>query len=432
MDKKDGFKPYLPLTFLIGFGFFTMGLMDPLYDNYLPKFLGDYIGSKFIIGGVMTLDNVFALFMIPLVSVISDRTRTRIGRRMPYIITLLPATAVCFGLLPYAAGVSLAVLIALVFLLNVFKQAARGPVVALMPDSIPGDYRSEANGVINTMGGIASIVGTIGLARLMNVDLTLPMLGATKNRLPFPIAGFLVVVAVILVFAFVREKKADEDAAEEKVPLFSSFKAIAGSGDRSALLILASIFLWFLGYQGVLPFLGRYGVEELGLSEGVTAFSSGMVGIAYALFAIPSGYIAHKFGRRSTIRFSLAALVAVMIAIFLQDRLGAMMGPANGTRTFVFWGLLFLFGAFWVTVITNSFPMLWQMASFGTMGVYTGLYYTFSQAAAIASPPMTGGLIDLFGYSAMFAFCAVCMLAAFIVMSFVKRGEAGEKAVSRD
>ncbi len=428
MKEKSGFAPYLPLTFLIGFGFFTMGLMDPLYDNYLPKFLGQYIGSKFLVGLVMTLDNVFALFMIPLVSILSDRTRTRIGRRMPYIVTLLPLTAVMFGLVPYAAGVSLAVLVAVVFLLNVFKQAARGPVVALMPDTIPGDFRSEANGVINTMGGIAAIVGTVFLARLMDVDAILPVLGSTRNRLPFPVASLLVVIATILVFAFVREKRSDEAAAEERTPFWSSFKAVTGASDKSALLILTSLFLWFLGYQGVLPFLGRYGVDVLGMSEGTTAFSSGMVGIAYALFAIPSGYVAHKLGRRKTIRFALAALVVVMGLIFAQDRLSAAFGLGNGLRVIVFWALLFAFGMFWVTVVTNSFPMLWQMAGFGTMGVYTGLYYTFSQAAAIASPPVTGGLIDLFGYPAMYAFCAVCMFAAYVVMGFVKRGEVGEKA----
>jgi MFS family permease len=88
-DDKKGFKPYLGLTFLIGFGFFTMGLMDPLYDTYVPIFLGRYVSSMTLIGLIMTLDNIFALFLIPLSSVISDRTRAGIGRRMPFIITLL-------------------------------------------------------------------------------------------------------------------------------------------------------------------------------------------------------------------------------------------------------------------------------------------------------------------------------------------------------
>ena len=430
MEKKKQFGPYLPLTFLIGFGFFTMGLMDPLYDIYLPKFLGDYISRKAIVGLVMTMDNIFALFMIPLVSALSDRTVTRIGRRMPYIITLLPLTAVCFGFIPYAAGVSLAVLVSLVFILNIFKQAARGPVVALMPDIIPGELRSEANGVINTMGGIASIVGTVFLARLMNLDTVLPVLGATKNRLPFPVAGLLVILATILVFILVKEKKMSSASGEEKLPLLSSFKTIASSKDPSAILILFSLFCWFLGYQGVLPFLGRYGVEILNLSEGDTALSSGMVGIAYALFAVPSGYIGHRVGRRNTIRFSLVALTIIMLGIIFLDISISRLGFTNGPRFIIFWSLLFLFGIFWSAIITNSFPMLWQMATFGTMGIYTGLYYTFSQFAAILSPPVTGFLIDIWGYIGMFAFCAVSMMAAFIIMSFVSKGEATENTAT--
>ncbi|MEN6364938.1 MAG: MFS transporter [Rectinema sp.] len=422
-DGKKGFRPYLGLTFLIGFGFFTMGLMDPLYDTYAPVFLGKYISKMTIIGMVMTLDNIFALFLIPIFSIWSDRTNTRIGRRMPFIVTLLPLTAVFFGLIPYAAGVSLAVLILAIFALNLTKQGVRGPVVALMPDIIPAELRSEANGVINTMGGIATIVGTIGLARLMDVDTVLPLLGRTKDRLPFPLAGILVVLAVLLLFLFVKEKKgARSDAEPEKrVPVVESFRMIAGQKDKSALYILISIFLWFLGYQGVLPFIGRYSIDVLGTSTGTAALAAGMVGVAYAIFAIPSGYAAHRIGRRKTIRTSLVVIAALTLLLFVHDPLTAGLG--SSVRLYSFWAIMFAFGIFWVSVVTNSFPMLWQMASWGTMGVYTGLYYTASQAAAILAPLLTGAIIDLTGYRGIFLFCSICMVAAFLVMGKVTGGE---------
>ncbi|HQO66851.1 MAG TPA: MFS transporter, partial [Spirochaetales bacterium] len=205
-EKKEGFRNYMGLTFLIGFGFFTMGLMDPLYDTYLPAFLGRYISSKTLVGAVMTLDNVLQLFLIPIVAVWSDRTRTRIGRRMPFILVMLPASAVFFGLIPWSAGVSLGALITMIFLLNLFKTSVRGPVVALMPDTIPGEYRSEANGVINTMGGIGTIIGTLALARLMDLDVVLPIIGRTKDVLPFPLAGLFVILAVVVLALFVRER----------------------------------------------------------------------------------------------------------------------------------------------------------------------------------------------------------------------------------
>jgi len=430
-DSKKGFNKYLGLTFLIGFGFFTMGLMDILYDTYVPVFLGDIlkkagINSNALVGFIMTLDNILAIFLIPLVSVWSDNTRTKIGRRMPYIITLLPLSAICFSLIPYAAGQSLFALILVIVGLNIFKQSVRGPIVALMPDTIPGEYRSEANGIINTMGALGSIISTIGLARLMDLNVVLPLLGQTKDRLPFPVAGIFVVVATILVFCFVHEKHSDESAREEKIPVIQSIKEIAGQKDKSALWILLSLFFWFLGYQGILPFVAKMSIDILHTSKANAALPAAAVGIAQAVFAIPAGYMAHKIGRRKTIRISLIVVTSLLILG------GFLASPAAGSiptqiRFFCFLGMMFVYGIFWIAIITNSFPMLWQMATYGSMGIYTGLYYTFSQAAAIVSPTITGGLIDLVGYSGIFVFAAVCMLVAFYFMSRVTKGEPAEK-----
>jgi MFS family permease len=421
---KEGMKAYYGVTFLIGLGFFTMGLMDPLYDTYVPIFLSKYIDSKGLIGTVMTLDNLFALFLIPIVSAISDRTRTRIGRRMPFIIVTLPLTAVCFGLIPFAYLSTLALLIIAIFMLNVFKQAARGPVIALMPDTIPGEYRSEANGVINTMGGIAAIVGTIGLAKLMDVKVNLPGRGPTDEILPFPIAGVLVILATIALVSFIREKHRAE--SEEKLKVSESLKLIFAGKERSALLILISLFLWFLGYQGVLPFIGLYSKEVIGVSSGTAGLAAGMVAISYAVFAIPSGVIAHRKGRKAVIRFSLVVLTVITLILSGHGMISRAMGLSQTVMLLSFFLLLFVFGMFWVTVVTNSFPMLWQMASYGNMGIYTGLYYTFSQAAAIVAPPITGLIIDLFGFGGIFLFASICMLAAFFVMGRVSKGETEE------
>jgi MFS family permease len=428
---KEGFNKYLGLTFLIGFGFFTMGLMDVLYDTYVPVFLGDIlkrmnINSNALVGFVMTLDNILAIFLIPLVSVWSDNTRTKIGRRMPYIIVLLPLSAICFSLIPYAASQSFLALILVIVGLNIFKQSVRGPVVALMPDTIPGEYRSEANGIINTMGAVGSIISTIGLARLMDLNVVLPILGETKDRLPFPIAGLCVIIATILVFSFVHERSSDDAAREEKVPLLKSLKGIAGEKDKSALWILLSLFFWFLGYQGIVPFVGKMSIDILHTTKANAALPAAAVGIAQAIFAIPTGYVAHKFGRRRTIRTSLLVVTFLLIlGAFLASPLASSLG--DKTRFFCFLGMMFVYGMFWIAIITNSFPMLWQMATFGAIGIYTGLYYTFSQAAAILSPTITGGLIDLVGYPGIFAFAAACMVVAFLIMGKVTKGEPAEK-----
>ncbi len=426
MNKKTGFAAYTTTTFLIGLGFFTMGLMDPLYDTYVPVFLADYLESKALIGAIMTLDNVFALFLIPVFSALSDRTRTRIGRRMPYIIVTLPMSALLFATIPFSAAKTLWALIIVLFVLNMAKQAARGPVVALMPDIIPGKYRSEANGVINTMGGVAAIVGTIVLSPLMDVSVVLPLIGDTSRKLPFLIAGLLVIVATVLLFLFVKEKARSHKSDDENEPLFASLKLVFGSKDRSAMWILISIFLWFLGYQGLLPFVGLYTRDVLGASEGIAGLSAGMVAVAYAVFAIPSGIVAHKIGRKKTIRLALVVVAALTILISFHQPMVAALGLSQQMGLFTFWALLFIFGIFWVAIITNSFPMLWQMATYTNMGIYTGLYYFFSQGAAILAPPITGGLIDLAGYRAIFIYCAVMMFAAFLVMGRVSGGEPEE------
>jgi maltose/moltooligosaccharide transporter len=423
--KRDtGFRPYIGQTFLIGLGFFTMGLMDPLYDSYVPLLLRDYIASKGLIGTVMTLDNIFALFLIPLVAAMSDRARTPLGRRIPFILATLPITGLLFGSVPFAATVSLPVLVATLFMLNVFKQSARGPVVALMPDIIPGEYRSEANGVINTMGGIAAIVGLVGLAKLMDVSVVLPVIGDSARKLPFLIAGVLVILATLALFFFVRERQRAKEE-EERPPLFESFRMIAAGHDKSAVFILVAIFLWFFGYQGLLPFVTMYTIEVYGVTEGTAGLFLGMVGISYALFAIPSGYVAHRFGRKRTIRVSLAALAVMSLAIFATPSIGSAVGIPITVLRFVYAGELIVFGIFWATVITNSFPMLWQMATYDNVGIYTGLYYTFSQAAAILSPPVGGVAIDAFGFGGMFLFTLTSMVLANVAMAFVRSGETG-------
>jgi len=427
--RAKTFRSYLSLTFLIGFGFFTVGMMDPLYDSYVQIFLSRYIPLKSVVGAIMSLDNLLALFLIPLVSVWSDHTRTPIGRRMPWIVVLLPLSAVCFALVPYSAALSLSALIAVLLFLNLFKQSVRGPIVALMPDSIPGEFRSQANGVINTMGNIAAIVGTIFLARLMDVDAILPVLGATKGRLAFPAAAAFVLLAVLFLFAFVREKSSSDtgETAGEKVPFFQSIGMVLLAKDKSGFLVLVSLFLWFVGYQGVVPFLTEYSIDTFNLTDGQGPLAMGMVGISAALAAIPMGYAASHWGRRRMIRISLIAITIIILAVFfLEPACRAGIVDAASAK-FVFWGLMFAFGIFWVSVIANSFPMLWQMAHFSNIGVYTGLYYTFSQLAAIVAPSFSGAIIDLAGMRSMFVFCAVFFVLAFVTMGFVTGGEKDDK-----
>jgi len=342
---------------------------------------------------------------------------------MPFIILLLPLSAITFGLIPFSAMSSLWLLIAVLFILNIFKQSSRGPVVALMPDIIPGEYRSEANGVINMMGGIGAIVASLILGPMMDISIQLPLIGDSRRKLPFLIAGALVILATAFLYFMVHEKQRDPGEQEEKSSVLQSLKLIFGDQDKSTVFILLSLLVWFFGYQGMLPFLGLYSIESMGVSEGTAILAQGSVAVAYALFAIPSGIVAHKIGRKRTIRISLIGVTVVLFLCFLHLPLTRMMGLTGTPAFFVLVGLLFFFGIFWGSIITNSFPMIWQMASFKNIGIYTGLYYFFSQAAAILSPPLTGGIADLFGTRFIFLFSVFCMIGALFLMGFVHKGE---------
>jgi MFS family permease len=337
---------------------------------------------------------------------------------MPFIVVMLPVSAVLFHFIPVTAAYSLWALVVLLFCFNIFKTSVRGPVVALMPDTVPGEFRSEANGVINTMGGLGLIVGTLGLTRLME----------RSQGLPFSIAGLFIIFAVLVLLLFVRERQASENAAEERTPLFKALRMAwspkENGGDVSASRILIGLFLWFAAYEGVKPFLGLYMVDVMGVAESNAALAQGIAGISSVMTAIPVGYLAHKVGRRTCIRVCLCVLALILVAIPASGALALAGGLSQTGRFVMFLALMFAYGAFWMGVVVNSFPMLWQMASFANVGVYTGLYYTFNQGAAIFAPPVTGLVIDLWGYPGIFLLGGACMLAAWFVMGTVKSGEA--------
>ncbi|MDR2135817.1 MAG: MFS transporter, partial [Treponema sp.] len=295
------------------------------------------------------------------------------------------------------AARSLPALLGIVFCFNIFKTSVRGPVVALMPDTIPGDYRSEANGVINMMGGVGLIVSTLVLARLIDVPSPLVAFfaGGLPWALPFNIASLCIIAAVLVLLACVREKLPEKNAGpEEKVPVLRSIRRIFSEGkarkDTSVARILLSIFFWFTAYEGAKPFLGLFLVETLGVSTGSAALAQGVAGISSVIMAVPCGYLAHRLGRRRFIRASLVCLAAVLALIPASGFLGLRAGLGPSASLGIFLVLMFLYGAVWIGVTVNSFPMLWQIADFGNMGIYTGLYYTFSQGAAILAPPVTG------------------------------------------
>jgi Na+/melibiose symporter-like transporter len=420
---SEGLRFSWPRTFLLGFGFLGVSIIWSLYNAYIPVLLKDRFGlSSTAIGSVMTIDNIFAIVLLPFLGALSDRTRTLLGRRRPYILVGSILAAVFFLLIPTAlASQILGVTMLVIILLNLSMALFRSPVIALMPDITPSRYRSQANGVINFMGGFGSLLVYFGGKPLYDTSLSLP----------FVVGGLVMLGACLLVVVFIHEPAVAEPAAVGKAGIVAapqpdraktlSFAASARelasnlkdvfSGERSLLFILLAIFCWFVGYNAIETFFTSYAKFHLGIKESVGTLILGFFSVSFMITAIASGFLGSRFGRRKTIRVGLVVVLAVMLsALFLR-------GMWQLAAAFVVGG----FG--WALVNVNSLPMVVDMTTLEKVGGYTGLYYFFSQAANIVAPPVAGALIDLLGYPSLMMFSAVMFAIAAIIVSFVRRGD---------
>jgi maltose/moltooligosaccharide transporter len=225
--------------FLLGFGFFGVSVIWGVYNAFVPIFLADKFGlAPVFIGFFMTLDNIAALFIQPPVGAWSDRLRTPIGRRLPFILIGAPIGALAFGLIPLAAILPLFVACTSTLLLSMAFW--RTPVVALMPDITPSQFRSQANGVINFMGGLGAIISFLGGAALYKLN---PIF-------PFWMGSALVILAAVLVLIFIQEPK-DYGKTEQQPGMLASLKEVWADTDKSAMRLFLAIFFWFIGYTAI-------------------------------------------------------------------------------------------------------------------------------------------------------------------------------------
>lgn len=404
-------------TFLLGFGFFGVSVIWGVYNAFVPLFLANKFGlSPAWIGFFMTLDNIAALLIQPPVGAWSDRLRTPIGRRMPFILIGAPVAAIAFGLIPLAGVLPLFVACTSTLLLSMAFW--RTPVIALMPDITPSQFRSQANGIINFMGGVGAIVSFLLGASLYE-----------KNpAFPFWLGSALVILSSLLVFTIIREPKVYE-ASEDRPSMFTSLRVVIVDEDKSALRLFFAIFFWFLGYNAVEAFFTLYAQKHLGLPEADGARLLGQLSLIFVLFALPSGYLGGRFGRRKTIMTGVALMTVLLAAMYFLPAATLTIPltrlPVLGVVPVI--GLLLMFaGVAWALININSLPMVVDMTDAAHLGTYTGLYYLFSTLAAIAGPNVNGWIIELSGrnYNATMLIAPLFMTLAFLMMSGVRRGEA--------
>jgi MFS family permease len=422
---------------LIGLGFFGIEVLWRLYNNFVPLYLqsgraafdatqdSPIMGfglTTFASGLIMGLDNLAALFLLPVIGAFSDRTFTRIGRRMPFILAFAPIAAISFILIPLAPGMftpasngsisAMPGLFALfVVSLGVMLLAMacfRTPVISLMPDLTPSPLRSKANGVINFMGGLAGVVGTLALSPLFDVN----------PWIPFICGAVLLLASVVALFFFVKERQAsvvvDADDERESLDVLKKLRDVPAANQRALVFLMLAIFCWFVAFNGIDTWFTSFGVTALALSPGRAGQIFSVALIAFILFAIPAGYIGTRFGRRWTIVAGLALFTVTLVVINMLQSLTVITI------------LLAIGGASWALVNINSLPMVVDTSTDERMlGTYTGLYYVASQLAAILGPAVTGLVVDMAGgnFRTIFMVVPAFFGLAILSMLFVGRGE---------
>ena len=414
-------------TILVGFAFFLISAFWQAYDKTIPLIMEYRFGmDQFSSGFIMALDNILAVFMLPLFGAISDKTSTRFGRRTPFILIGTVAAVISFIFIPFIGNVWL--FIALLLVTLIAMATFRSPAVALMPDVTVKPLRSKANAVINLMGtagGILVLVlGMIITVNKDNMDNLFPYYVATCGIM---LVGLIVFILTVKEPSWAREMQDEQDKLDAEAPVSDEAPAtpkskLTKSQLTSLLLILASVALWFMGYNAITSKYSLYATEVLEQSYDLTLLiAQGAAIVSY----IPVGIVASKFGRKKTILVGVAMLAtAFFSAIFMTA----------SSPEFLMYIIFALAGIAWATINVNSFPMVVELAKEGDVGKYTGWYYTASMSAQILTPVLSGAIMTfLFDdkMTPLFPYATICVAAAFVTMFFVKHGDSKPEAGSK-
>lgn len=408
-------------TFFVGLAFMSICAFWEMYDNIVPKMLESSFGMKETATGVvMALDNILALFLLPLIGAFSDRVNTRYGRRIPFIVAGTGLASVFILTMPIAEQIgNLYLFLAALGIVLIAMGTYRSPAVALMPDITPKPLRSKANAIINLMG-------TLGGAYTLVVIKTLYTDEKGASNLPVFLAVVaLMIGAVVLLVIKIKEKKLSlyyqkeekelEEASPkttEKVRAEEKTLKMPKEIRRSFTFIMSSIFLWFFAYNAVKSAFSRYATNVWGLEKGDFADPLMIALIAALISYIPIGFISSKLGRKK-----------VIIGGILLMSLSYLLGFQITTYSFFVNVIFVLTGIGWAAINVNSYPMVVEMCKGADTGKYTGFYYTFSMASQAITPIVSGFLLEHVSYRTLFPYALVFSLASLCTMLFVKHGD---------
>ena len=449
METKLNYKR----TFLIGLAFLSICSFWQMYDNIIPLILQNtYHLGETMTGAVMALDNVLAIFLLPVFGTLSDKVHTKLGRRMPFIVSGTILAVIFMMLLPMIDNAEKArwgtvesfsnqvIFLAVLFFTLVSMGLYRSPAVALMPDVTPNHLRSRANAVINLMGAVGGVYALIMIKVLVGK-------GETPDYLPLfaSIAAVMAIAVGILVITIrenklreevekaeaVNTEKVEEKAIAEGVEAAGEIEAVADmeqSGatgkvkgmpkevKRSMYFMLASIFLWFTAYNAVTTAFSRYTKVVWKMEGGSFANCLMVATVAAILSYIPIGNISAKIGRKKTIMGGVLLMAACYGSAIFAREYHPIVNVAFA-----------LIGVAWAAINVNSYPMIVAMSSGSDVGKFTGTYYTFSMAAQILTPVLSGFLLENVSYNTLFPYALFFSLMAFLTMTQVRHGDVKPK-----
>ena len=426
-------------TVLVGLAFLSICAFWQMYDNVIPLILREtFHMNESLAGAVMALDNILALFLLPFFGTLSDRCRNqKLGRRTPFILIGTAAAVILMNLLPlldngYAENGGrwrFAAFLVVLGGLLVAMGSYRSPAVALMPDVTPKPLRSRANAIINLMGAVGGML-YLGVAAVLYPTDKVKNLVHVNYQPLFLVVSAIMAAAVAVLLLTIREPRlsAENQALEARHPEWnlaeddgSGHEVLPAPVKRSLGFLLASIALWYIGYNGVTTWFTTYISEIMGEGLG-TASRCLLVATAGAIVSyIPIGAVASKVGRRKTILAGCALLAACFFTGFL-------LTTAFSTLNFAMYIVFALVGLAWAAINVNSLPMVVEMCKGSDIGKFTGYYYTASMAAQVVTPVLAGTLMRHVSYKILFPYATLFVALSFVTMCFVRHGDSKAEA----
>ena len=468
--EKNG-KLHVGHTILTGFAFLTTSIAWAIYDPYITKILNRLLTESIFItnlsaklneafpvlaefaktqgqdvnvagggitlvplfiGIIMTFDNIFGVIFQPTFGKLSDRCRSKLGKRRPFIVYGAPVSALLFAVIPWVALKSTLPVTMLFIILFVFSMSLwRAPAVALMPALTPPALRSEGNAIINLMGGVGSVIGMVAGALVSAIFLLVTGVKVTaenEQQTSFPyvflLGAVVMVLGMLVVRIFVHEPSsledvaaknqyADEKAAKKAEKAARKAEKLSKAERKSLIFMLGGLFFLFCGTNAITTFFALFAEEVLGKSTGEATIMTTIFAVCSAAAAIPAGKMGKKLGRKKTILIGLVVFMAVFL-LYVFTRSMA-----------VIWLALILGGAANMFITVNTLPLVLDIGGIDKVGTFTGYYYTATFSAQIASPIIYGVVRMLTGsYLSLFVYSPIMFIMSILCILFVKHGEA--------